>query len=110
MKQSDILIRVELDERHHPANIHWQVQDSDIAGMNACKSIMLSIFDSAEKGTLRIDLWTREMTVNEMQQFMYETMQSMASTYQKATGDKSPADKIRQMAIEFGKETGLLAT
>lgn len=108
MKKSDIIIRVELDERNHPEKIHWQAEGSGMQGMNPCKSIMLSIFDKADSGTLRIDLWTKDMRVDEMQQFIYETMQSMANTYQNATNDKEAADKLRAMATQFGSETGLL--
>ncbi len=108
MKKSDIVISVELDERNHPEKIHWQAEGSGMPGMNPCKSIMLSIFDKADSGTLRIDLWTKEMRVDEMQQFIYETMQSMANTYQNATNDKVAAEKLRAMAVQFGTETGLL--
>lgn len=108
MKKSDIIISVELDDRNHPEKIHWQAEGSGMQGMNSCKSIMLSIFDKADSGTLRIDLWTKEMRVDEMQQFIYETMQSMANTYHNATNDKESADKLRSMATQFGAETGLL--
>lgn len=108
MKKSDIVISVELDERNHPEKIQWKAEGSGMQGMNPCKSIMLSIFDKADSGTLRIDLWTKEMRVDEMQQFIYETMQSMANTYQNATNDKEAADKLRAMATQFGTETGLL--
>jgi gliding motility-associated protein GldC len=108
MKKSDIVISVELDERNHPEKIYWQAEGSGIQGKNPCKSIMLSVFDKADSGTLRIDLWTKEMRIDEMQQFIYETMQSMANTYQNATNDKDSADKLRAMAMQFGTEIGLL--
>ena len=57
---------------------------------------------------MRIDLWTQEMMVEEMQQFFFEMYMSMADTYQNATNDKDQAEKMRGFARQFGKEVSLI--
>ena len=37
------------------------------------KSAMIAIWDSKENNTMRIDLWTQDMTVDEMKNFMFKT-------------------------------------
>ena len=69
---------------------------------------MISMWDSADTGTLRIDLWTKKMPVDEMQRFFYETFMSIADTYQRATNEKVHADLIREFATSLGKKINVL--
>ena len=108
MKTSEIKFTVTLDERSHPETIQWQAQDSGSEGVKPCKSVMISLWDSPDNGTLRIDLWTKQMPVEEMQRFFYETFISMADTYQRATGENETAIDIREFASRFGKSTRVL--
>lgn len=108
MKTSDIKFTVTLDERDHPETIHWQAMDSGVDGLKSCKSVMISLWDSADKGTMRIELWTKQMMVEEMQRFFYETFLSMADTYQRATNEKETTHEIREFAKRFGKATKVL--
>ncbi|MBK8845531.1 MAG: gliding motility protein GldC [Bacteroidetes bacterium] len=108
MKKSKIEFDIQLDETHTPVLINWSATDSGLEGIKNAKALLLSVFDAREQGTLRIDLWTKEMMVDEMQQFIYETMRSLADTYVRATGEKEIADDIRNFSESFGKKTGLL--
>ena len=109
MKTSDIKFTVTLDERNLPETILWQADNSGTEGVKPCKSIMISLWDSPDKGTLRIDLWTKQMPVDEMQRFFYESFLSMADTYQRATHEKEIANSIREFAKQFGRTTKVLA-
>lgn len=108
MKTSDIKFTVTLDKSNHPDTIHWEAKDSGIEGVKPCKSVMISVWDAADNGTLRIELWTKQMMVEEMQRFFYETFLSMADTYQRATNDKDISDNIRDFSKHFGKTTKVL--
>jgi gliding motility-associated protein GldC len=108
MKNSEIKFNVRLDEKNHPETIKWEAKDSGTDGAKPCKAVMISLWDSADNGTLRIDLWTKQMMVDEMQRFFYETFMSMADTYERATNEKEVALNIRDFAIRFGKETKVL--
>jgi len=80
MKKSEIKFTVSLDEQKQPLAIEWQADESGVEGVKSCKSLMISLWDEREKSTLRIDLWTKDMMVNEMQRFFYESLSSMADT------------------------------
>jgi gliding motility-associated protein GldC len=108
MKTSEIKFTITLDENKNPETIEWEAEDSGTEGLKSCNAVMVSIFDSIDKGTLRIDLWTKEMMVEEMQLFFYETFASMADTYERATEEKAIATEIRRFANHFGKATKVL--
>jgi gliding motility-associated protein GldC len=42
--------------------------------LSEAKAIMLSVWDSKEKESMRIDLWTKEMPVDEMKIFFHQTL------------------------------------
>ncbi len=108
MKKSQINFTVTLDEKNLPDSIEWEAQSSGVEGTKPCKSVLISLWDSTENGTMRIDLWTKKMMVEDMQRFFYETFVSMADTYDRATHDKETAVHIREFATHFGKVTKVL--
>jgi gliding motility-associated protein GldC len=108
MKQSEIKFNITLDEQFLPEKITWHATDSDITGENECKSIMLSIWDPKEENTLRIDLWTKEMTVDEMKLFFHQTLVSMANTLQRATGDEETVNEVKSFAYQLAKKMNLI--
>lgn len=108
MTTSNISFKIQLDEKRLPAEIEWEASEAGFAGKNKCKGIMVSIFDEAEKNTLKIDLWTKDMMVDEMNRFFSETLMSMADTYIKATGDQEMTNSLQTFARDFAKKTGVL--
>ena len=103
VKQSAIHVNVGLNAEKLPVIIDWSAEDSGLDGKKEAKAIMLALWDKAEKSTMRIDLWTTEMTVEEMQFFMYETLASMADTYERSTNDNETTKAMRDFAAKFGK-------
>ena len=69
MKKSEIKFLVSLDEKNIPEKIEWIAEDSLSQGLKETKSISLSLWDEKKKNTLRIDLWTKEMTTDDMKKF-----------------------------------------
>ncbi len=103
MKKSDIRFTVTLNNDKFPEQIHWSADDSGIEGVKECSSLMISIWDPADKSTLRIDLWTSKMMVDEMKHFYYETLRSMADSYLRATNDKACSDELTAFAEKFAR-------
>jgi len=101
-KTSEINFKITLDENHVPEKIDWEATDSGEEGTKECKALMMSLWDKKENNTLRIDLWTKEMMIDEMQHFFYQSLITMSDTYERATNDKEIADEMR----EFGKKMG----
>ena len=64
--------------------------------------MIVSLWDAKENNTLRIDLWTKEMMLDEMKHFFYQSIITMSDTYERATNDKAIAEEMR----EFGKMIG----
>ncbi|HEV9037674.1 MAG TPA: gliding motility protein GldC, partial [Puia sp.] len=87
MTTSSISIDVSLDKDRIPEDIRWNASDSSTENARQAKAMMLAFWDGAEKTALRIDLWTKEMMVDEMADFFYQTFMTMAETYQRATQD-----------------------
>ncbi len=100
---SKINFHVSLDEERVPQNISWEATESGTDGRKPCNAVMMSIWDPKENTTLRIDLWTKEMLVDDMKRFFYENFVTMADTYLRATNDEINARNIKKFAEEFGK-------
>ncbi|MDP2303845.1 MAG: gliding motility protein GldC [Ignavibacteria bacterium] len=105
MKNSEIKLYIQLDEQNIPGKIEWEAADSNEPGIKECKSMLLSIWDKKDNVTLGIDLWTKEMFVDDMNKHFYQTFLKMADTYNSATNNFEVAEKIRNFAEEFSIST-----
>jgi gliding motility-associated protein GldC len=103
---SEIKFNVQLDENRVPESLTWTAQDGGIDDQQT-KAIMLSIWDNNAKETLRIDLWTKDMPVDEMKQFFHQTLVAMSDTYQRATNDEKMADTMRDFCEYFAEKLEL---
>jgi gliding motility-associated protein GldC len=65
--------------------------------------MMLAFWDGADKTALRVDLWTKDMMVDEMADFFYQTLYTMADTFDRATHQQELVEDIRKFAREFYK-------
>ncbi len=101
MRNSTITIEVQLDSNNHPVDIQWKAPDSNNADAQQAKAMMLALWDGPKKSSLNIDLWTREMSVDEMAEFCYQTQMTMADTFTRATSQKQFADHMKASAKEF---------
>ena len=104
MSSSTIRINVGLDRDKIPESITWSASDTTIENVQKAKAFMLSFWDGAEKTALRIDLWTKEMMVDEMADFFYQTMMTMADTYGRATSHQEMAEEMKTFAKDFYKK------
>lgn len=101
MNKSTITIDVHMNENRVPEQITWQASDTTIENAQKAKAMMLSFWDGAEKAALRIDLWTKDMMVDEMADFFYQTFMTMADTYDKATHHKEAVEDMKKFAHDF---------
>src|SRR6478736_228969 len=101
MPTSTITIDVHLDENKVPDKISWHATDSSAVAAQHAKAMMVAFWDSADKSALRIDLWTKDMMVDEMSDFFYQTFSTMADTYSRATQYKELSNDIKIFAKDF---------
>ncbi|MBI5858959.1 MAG: gliding motility protein GldC [Sphingobacteriales bacterium] len=101
MSKSSILIDVMMDENRVPASIAWSATDTSAENAQKAKAMMLSFWDGAEKAALRIDLWTKDMMMDEMADFFYQTLMTMADTYGRATSYHDQVEEMKSFAKGF---------
>lgn len=101
MNQSSIKIDVLLDPNKVPQQISWSATDSSSDMAQKAKAMCIAFWDGADKTALRIDLWTKDMMVDEMADFFYQMFSTMADTYRRATKQDELSDDIKTFAKEF---------
>lgn len=104
MAKSSIVIDVDLDENRIPQEIEWTATEGTNGKKQPAKAVMLSLWDGAEKTALRIDLWTQKMMVDEMADFYFQTLMTMADTYERATRQTELVNDMKQFAQDFHKK------
>ena len=104
--RSEINFLVELDENRVPERLMWSAQDGGVE-LEESKAIMLSIWDSKAKESMRIDLWTKEMPVDEMKVFFHQTLVAMSDTFYRATGDEKMSATMKDFCQYFAEKLEL---
>ena len=104
---SEIKFLIDLDENRVPEKLQWSAEDGGVNQQEA-KAIMLSIWDSKEQETLRIDLWTKDMPVDEMKKFFHQTLVAMSDTFQRATDDQQMTDTMKDFCEYFAEKMDLI--
>lgn len=105
LKKSTIAIEVATNENNLPEEIKWTAEGMDNAKAEA---MILSFWDKNEQSAMRIDLWNKDMTVDEMKKFMHQTLLTMADTFERATGEKNITEDLRDYCHHFAEKMGIL--
>lgn len=106
-KKGIINFKINLDANNIPENIIWEATDQE-GKQNQTKAIMISIWDGHNKSSLKIDLWTKEMMVEEMKFFTFQILDALGDTYKRATNDENTGNEIKNFAKKMGKMSKVL--
>lgn len=106
-KTSQISIKVGMNENNIPVRMNWSADDANIKDAET-KAMFLSLWDGAEKNTLKMDLWVNEMSVEEMKQFVHQTLLTIADTFEKATGEANICEDLRDYCYHFAEKMEIL--
>ena len=106
MSTSKIELNIELDDNKVPENLSWTATDGGIQDEEA-KAILLSVWDNKSKETLRIDLWTKDMPIDEMKQFFHQTLVAMSDTFYRATQDEKMTATMKDFCDYFAEKLEL---
>ena len=106
-RTAEIKVTIDLDGDNLPTRIEWQASESQEDGPVQCQSLMLSLWDSDNKTTAAIDLWTKDTTIDDMNLHFYQLFHKMADTYLRATKNSDVAELIHDFGNGFGKTLGL---
>ena len=95
---------VDLDENYLPINIEMDASDG-VTKEKKIRALLISAWSAHAKETLRIDLWTKDMPVNDMFIMYHQAMIGMANSLEKATGDEKLASSLRDYCGFFAEKT-----
>jgi len=103
---SKIEIKVDLDDNRVPEKLSWTAQDGGITNQEA-KAMLLSVWDNKSQEALRIDLWTKDMPVDEMKVFFHQTLMAMSDTFYRATQDEKMTATMKDFCDYFAEKLEL---
>lgn len=101
MEKSTIQIDVMLGPDKIPQQINWNASGSSAKRETKAKAMCLAFWDAADKSALRIDLWTKDMMMDEMADFYYQMLMTMADTFNRATRQQELADEMKKVCQRF---------
>ena len=103
---SEIKLSIELDENRVPEKLSFTAADGGVENQES-KAVMLSVWDSDKQESLRIDLWTKDMPVDQMKVFFHQTLVSMSDSYMRATQDEKMALTMKDFSDYFAEKLDL---
>ncbi|MGB1268251.1 MAG: gliding motility protein GldC [Flavobacteriaceae bacterium] len=103
---SEIKLNIELDENRVPEKLSFTAKDGGVENQES-KAVMLSVWDADKQESLRIDLWTKDMPVDQMKVFFHQTLVSMSDSYQRATQDEKMALTMKDFCDYFAEKLEL---
>ena len=109
MKQSTIQFTIQLDDNNVPEKIEWDATDKPESGLSETKAITISLWDHMQKNTMRIDLWAKDMPVDDMRRFYIDCVGGLSQSVLSATGDEFMANEMSSLCdrlIKHVKESG----
>lgn len=107
VKTSEIHLKIGMNENNLPVRMKWSAQDGDVKDAEA-RAFLLSIWDPAAKNTMKIDLWTKDMSIEEMKQFFHQTLLTMSDTFEKATGEQKICEDLRDYCYHFADKMDIM--
>lgn len=108
--KSVIGIEIELNDEKIPSKIEWTAASPEGPVTRESKAMLLSFFDKESLETFKIDLWTTEMQVAEMDRMMFHTLKALSETYFNATRNEELANHMRNFVQYFGELTKIIPT
>lgn len=101
MTESNINIKVQLDAEKVPQHISWSASGSTAEEPQVAKAMCVAFWDGIDKSALRIDLWTKDMMVDEMADFYHQVFMTMGDTFHRATKNDELTNDIKVFAKQF---------
>ena len=102
-KKTQVSININLDENNIPEEMKWTAQDGGISNMDT-KAILLSFWDSENQESLKMDLWVKDMPVDQMKLFFHQTLVSLSDTFYRATNDEKMTATMKDFCEYFAEK------
>ncbi|MDI9356134.1 MAG: gliding motility protein GldC [Chitinophagaceae bacterium] len=98
MKQSEIKLKILLDEKKVPQRIFWEADDKDNNALEETPAMSLALWDDTHKNTLQINLWTDKMPADDLKRFYATCIKGMAQSILTATGDETISQEMENFS------------
>ena len=99
-----MIFNVEMDENRIPKRIFWTTNEG--GQLNSAAAMVVNLWDAKEKNSLKMDLWVKDLPVNEMTQFFYQSLMSLSETFERATGNDFIVAKMKTVCKEISDKIG----
>ena len=106
-KKETLTIDVSMDENLIPESIEWQSSQENKTKQKA-GAALLYFWDAAKNETFNLDLWTKDMSIEEMNKMIFQTLMTLANTYERATSEDQLSNAMRDFSQFFGERTEIL--
>lgn len=104
-RKTEIKFNVTLDEHNMPETITWSASDQPEQGVQNSKTLMVALWDREEKNTQTIDIWTKDMQIDEMHSHFFQRLLTLAESYHRATGNPFVVNEMRTFCENLGEKT-----
>ncbi len=105
MRKSNLQLDITLDDNNLPHEIIWTSHDGQNTESKNCKSMFLSMWDGEDQNTMRIDLWTKDMQIDEMHTHFFQMLLSIGDSYKRATNNPYIQEDIKNFCMELADKT-----
>ncbi len=105
-KNTTITLDIKLDKNNVPEKLSWSAPDGGVDHQET-EAFFLGCWDPKTQESARIDLWTKEMPVDQMRVFVHQSLVGIRDSYLKATNDQKMAEAFQQFCDFFAEELQL---
>tara|TARA_B100000768_G_scaffold170483_1_gene176915 strand:+ start:4296 stop:4673 length:378 start_codon:yes stop_codon:yes gene_type:complete len=106
-KKEKFSVEVIMDENLIPEELEWYSSQGKGQSDKAAAALIY-LWNAKKNETFSLDLWTKKMSVEEMNKMMFQTLMTLANSYEKATSEDQLANAMRDFAEFFGEKTEIL--
>ena len=104
-KKENFSIEVVMDENLIPENLEWSSTQGESENAWAA---LIYLWNAQKNDTFSLDLLTKKMSIEEMNKMMFQTIMTLANSYEKATSEDQLANAMRDFGEFFGEKTKIL--
>ncbi len=102
-ESKNIAIEVELDENKIPEKIMWSALDGNVEKEEA-QALLMSLWDGKNQEALRMDLWVKEMPIDQMNVFFHQSLVMMSQTFLRATQNEKMSATMNDFCDYFAEK------
>jgi gliding motility-associated protein GldC len=106
-KKEKFSVEVIMDENLIPEELEWHSTQGKGESVKA-SAALIYLWNAKKNETFSLDLWTKKMSVEEMNKMMFQTIMTLANSYEKATSEDQLANAMRDFAEFFGEKTEII--